>query len=73
MFPPLLSMAKLTGEGGGAGGIPSTRSWESLLVLVWVEVMIAREMSCEYAAKASAVVGGAMEWVRVDIVNVVEW
>lgn len=61
-------MAKLTGEGGGAGGIPSTRPWESLVGLDVAEAGIARGMVCEYAPKVSAVVGGAME-VRVAIVK----
>lgn len=56
---PLLSTAKETGEGGGAGGSSSSRVWCSFVGLGLVDVMMAREMSSEKEARASAVVGGA--------------
>jgi hypothetical protein len=54
-------MAKLTGDGGGAGGIPSTRPWESFVDLGGAEVVMARGMLCEYEVKVLAVVGGAKD------------
>ena len=70
MVPPLLPMAKLTGDGGGAGGIPSTKPWVDLLFVEVEEVMTPQEMFWEKASKELAIVGGA---VRVDIVNVGRW
>lgn len=66
IVPPLLPIAKLTGDGGGAGGIPSTKPWVDLLFVAEEEVMTPREMFAEKASKELAVVGGA---VRVDIVK----
>jgi hypothetical protein len=60
-------MAKLTGDGGGAGGIPSMKPWVDLLFVEVEEVMTPREMFAEKVSNELAVVGGA---VRVDIVNV---
>jgi hypothetical protein len=59
-------MAKLTGDGGGAGGIPSTKPWVDLLFVEVEEVMTPREMLWEKVSKELAVVGGA---VRVDILK----
>jgi hypothetical protein len=59
-------MAKLTGDGGGAGGIPSTKPWVDLLLFEVEEVMTPREMFAEKVSKELAVVGGA---ARVDIVK----
>lgn len=50
---PLLSTAKATGEGGGAGGMPSSRFLEDLLPTM------EREKSWEKESRASWVVGGA--------------
>lgn len=55
---PLLSTAKETGDGGGAGGSSSSRTWWSFVGLGLVDVMMAREMSSENEANASADVGG---------------
>ena len=50
---PLLSTAKETGDGGGAGGMPSTSIFEGL--------MFEAVMTCAKEARASWVVGGATE------------
>lgn len=59
-------MAKLTGDGGGAGGIPSTKPRVDLLFVAVEEVMTPREMFAEKVSKELAVVGGA---VRVDMLK----
>lgn len=66
---PLLSTAKETGDGGGAGGSSSSRVWWSFVGLGLVDVMMAREMSSEKEARASAVVGGATGRRVADLVE----
>jgi hypothetical protein len=39
-------LEKATGDGGGAGGMPSMRT-ERVFSVFWVEAVIAREMSCD--------------------------
>lgn len=58
---PLLSTAKETGDGGGAGGSSSSKIGCSFVGLGLEDVMMAREISSEKEARASAVVGGATE------------
>lgn len=56
--PFLLPLTKATGEGGGAGGIPSTRV-ERVFTGFWVEaVIMAREISC--GKKAGGMTGLAV-------------
>ena len=72
---PLLSTAKAMGEGGGAGGMSSTKLGCSLPGFECEALMMAREMSWEKVARASWVVGGATETgvvVEAEIEAIVE-
>lgn len=58
---PLLSTAKETGEGGGAGGRLSTKLGCIFAGLGREAVIMAREISCVKVARTSWEMGGATE------------